>query len=101
LRQTSLLLVVTLVRAKIEKLRHHAGCPTRTNPMPATKATKELAEATEVYARLAAELVNFRRLAPYAEYERKLLELEAARERCEVARCAMRNIRIKQDGAQL
>jgi hypothetical protein len=46
----------------------------------------EFSEATEKYARLAKELVAFRKSAPYAEYEAKLLELEAARERCEKAR---------------
>jgi hypothetical protein len=50
----------------------------------------EFAEATELYARLAKERVAFRKSAP--EYEVKLLELEAARERCEkVQTCAEGN----------
>ena len=55
----------------------------------------EFAEATEQYARLAKELASFRKSAPYAEYEAKLLELEAARQRCEKARHALKALKIK------
>jgi hypothetical protein len=55
----------------------------------------EFSKATEEYARLAKELVTFRKSAPYSEYEGKLLELDAARERCEKARRALKAARIE------
>jgi hypothetical protein len=64
--------------------------------MPGNAAALEFAEATELYARLAKELVTFRKSAPYAEYEAKLLELDAARERCEKARHVLKAARIEQ-----
>jgi hypothetical protein len=63
--------------------------------VPSDAEALEFAEATELYARLARELVAFRKSAPYSEYEAKLLELDAARERCEKARRALKALRIK------
>jgi hypothetical protein len=63
--------------------------------MPSNPEALEFAQSTEQYARLAKELVTFRKSAPYAEYEAKLLELDAARERCEKARRALKDLRIK------
>ena len=62
--------------------------------MPSDAEALEFAEATELYARPAKELVAFRNSAPYSKYEAKLLELDAARERCEKARRALKAIRI-------
>jgi hypothetical protein len=53
----------------------------------------EFAKAEE-YARLSKELVTFRKNARYADYEAKLLEIEAARKRCERARLALKQLRI-------
>ena len=63
--------------------------------MPSITEALEFSEATEKYSPLAQELVAFRKSAPYAEYETKLLELDAARERCEKARRALKDLKIK------
>jgi hypothetical protein len=63
--------------------------------MASNTEAREFAEATELYARLAKELVTFRKSAPYSEYEAKLLELDAARERCVMARHALRALGIE------
>jgi hypothetical protein len=63
--------------------------------VPSNSVALEYAEATELYTRLAKELLTYRKSASYAEYEAKLLELDAARERCAKARQALRAARIK------
>jgi hypothetical protein len=63
--------------------------------MASNSEAREFSEAEELYARLAKELVTFRYSAPYAEFEAKLLEVDAARERCEKARHALKAIRVK------
>ena len=63
--------------------------------MPSDSETRECAEATELYARLANELATLRKTASYAEYESKLLEVDAARERCDKARRALTALRIE------
>lgn len=62
--------------------------------MPSNAEALEFSDATAKCARLAKELVTFRRNAPYSEYEAKLLELDAARQRCERARSAVKKVRI-------
>ena len=65
--------------------------------MPSNPEALEFAEATELYARLAKELVTLRKNAPYTEYEAKLLELNAARERCEKPRRARKKLGIERE----
>jgi hypothetical protein len=51
---------------------------------------KEYADATEEYARLARELLAIRGTAPKDVYVKKFTECEAARDRCEKARYALK-----------
>ena len=69
--------------------------PEGSEVVPGHSEAWEFAETTELYARLANELATFRKSASYAEYESKLLEVDAARERCDKARRALTALRIE------
>jgi hypothetical protein len=63
--------------------------------LPSNSVALEFAEATELYAQLAKELLACRKTGSHAAYETKLLEVDSARERCEKARHVLKAAKIK------